>query len=438
MSESHSDILTRAYELVEAGQPDEARALLDRLLKEDPGNPDAWWIYAYSVDDPVLARQALNNVLRLNPNYPEAAGLLANLDEQYPELSAASAVMVPPPPLPESLPAEEVSLEEPDFLPPAHASENIDDEIIPEPYLDTIVEPSLATKIAASPTAAPPPEKRRSSLWLWIAAAVVLILVLLALLFLPRSQPSTTDALTQVAQSSDAGAQAASPESTAGAVVDVTAESSPAVESTSDTASGTQVVIQVTPLATLSGDLATEDASQQATLDMSSITALPGDATPTIEVFETLALPSGTAEETETFAEIVASETAISSDATQISAGGTEVSGAEFSDIANALNQLSMTDVAIERIETSMGQTLVASVCSGSGVDLRETLPQVMDAVAENLEGVSSDYTAVGSRMVDCANSSILRLIVVDREIAEAYRIGGLTQPEYEGAWISM
>jgi hypothetical protein len=40
--------------------------------------------------------------------------------------------------------------------------------------------------------------------------------------------------------------------------------------------------------------------------------------------------------------------------------------------------------------------------------------------------------------MVDCANQSILRLILVDREIADAYRIGGLTQPEYEGAWISM
>jgi predicted Zn-dependent protease len=84
MSDIRSLALSRAYELVEAGKPDEARTVLEPILVNDRDNADAWWIYAHAVSDPNEARHALGNVMRVNPNYPGAAELKAALDQPVP------------------------------------------------------------------------------------------------------------------------------------------------------------------------------------------------------------------------------------------------------------------------------------------------------------------------------------------------------------------
>jgi hypothetical protein len=76
MSESTNRDLVRAYELIEADKHDEARVILDTYLATNKDNPDAWWLYAYAVNNPQDAQRALNNVLRLNPSYPGAKELL--------------------------------------------------------------------------------------------------------------------------------------------------------------------------------------------------------------------------------------------------------------------------------------------------------------------------------------------------------------------------
>ena len=76
-SDETQSALSRAYDLVEAGKYDEARAILEPILADNRDNADAWWIYAHAVTDPDEGRNALENVLRINPRYPDAAELLA-------------------------------------------------------------------------------------------------------------------------------------------------------------------------------------------------------------------------------------------------------------------------------------------------------------------------------------------------------------------------
>jgi tetratricopeptide (TPR) repeat protein len=99
--------LSRAFELVEAGKNEEARAILDPILAANPRNADAWWVYAHAADDPDKGQAALEKVLNINPDYPGAAELLALARERFMEEETAA----PPPP---SLP-EDVAEFEPDF-----------------------------------------------------------------------------------------------------------------------------------------------------------------------------------------------------------------------------------------------------------------------------------------------------------------------------------
>ena len=82
-SDETKSALSRAFELVESGDYEEARAILDPILDADKNNADAWWIYAHAATDPDEGREALENVLRINPTYPGAAELIAIARERY-------------------------------------------------------------------------------------------------------------------------------------------------------------------------------------------------------------------------------------------------------------------------------------------------------------------------------------------------------------------
>lgn len=81
MSSSLNNLLSQAYGFIEADQLDEAVTLLKPILAENSNNADAWWLYAHAVENVDDARAALQTVLNLNPNYPEAQRLLDMLEE---------------------------------------------------------------------------------------------------------------------------------------------------------------------------------------------------------------------------------------------------------------------------------------------------------------------------------------------------------------------
>lgn len=87
MAESVNQSLSRAYEHIESERLSEARAILEPIIANNKDNIEAWWLYAHAVEDKDEAREALNNVLRLDPNYPDANELLLQLSESSSQAS---------------------------------------------------------------------------------------------------------------------------------------------------------------------------------------------------------------------------------------------------------------------------------------------------------------------------------------------------------------
>ncbi|MBE2181894.1 MAG: tetratricopeptide repeat protein [Anaerolineae bacterium] len=529
MSDSNTDALKRAYELVEAGQPEEARAILNALLASDPRNPDAWWIYAYAVDDPVEAQHALNTVLQLDPDYPEATQLLESLQEQYPQLIEAQTVESLAegdiPPLPADIPLgdETDSLLEsddsPEFLPPPATA-------IPEP-------PTMRAK-----------KGKRGNWPVWIALIAALLLVLLVALILPRGEtPTTTAGLATftpvpvdatatgvqvilevsplaVGETEEAGLQATLPveiaattsvettvvlqvtpldavsadlTATAGAVV-VT----PEVLATEDTSggeaqptseSGNVIVLQVTPFDAAATEQATaavgevEQTSQieteaagdpngnggtllpeqsvtsETTTEVIAATAEGETATPIAETAE-----ATTAEATvETGVEVIDDEATPTAETfvveatlteTTDEAGGGESTepaptvapgqevGGELTGLQSleqSLTEAGIANYAITGLVTEPGNALIVSVCAEEGPELRAILMPVMSVAARNAAGQDARFGAVGVEVLSCSNPrQTLRLIIVERPVAEDYANGSITEEEFQSTWMSL
>ena len=87
MSGSNVQLLAQAHAYIEAGNLEDAENLIRSLLEQEPDNTDAWWLLAHSVRDSDAARDALFQVLRLDPNDQQARSLLSALDERFPEES---------------------------------------------------------------------------------------------------------------------------------------------------------------------------------------------------------------------------------------------------------------------------------------------------------------------------------------------------------------
>src|SRR5512140_94340 len=92
--------LTQVYDYLKAGKRDQARALLEPIVSAEPDNVDAWWLMAMAATSPDAMRNALQNVVRINPNYLNARQLLDAMSSP----TGSSAQSAPPapsgPPLP--------------------------------------------------------------------------------------------------------------------------------------------------------------------------------------------------------------------------------------------------------------------------------------------------------------------------------------------------
>lgn len=146
---STRDDLEFAYKLIKRNKTQDALDLLRPIVALEPENIHAWWLLAYAATDPREAREALIQVLRLDPDYvnaPKAREMLTQLNQQYPpefdelqrfpELSADYGVPS------DTLPLE-VSAAADAFLPDAsHASEDDLPSFVaipsPEPDLEEV------------------------------------------------------------------------------------------------------------------------------------------------------------------------------------------------------------------------------------------------------------------------------------------------------------
>jgi hypothetical protein len=95
MSDQTRQQLQQALEFITNGQRDQARALLATIVKANPNNADAWWMMATAVTAPSEMRDALQNVLRIRPDYPNAQQMLDRVNAQL-NVGGAPAASTPP------------------------------------------------------------------------------------------------------------------------------------------------------------------------------------------------------------------------------------------------------------------------------------------------------------------------------------------------------
>jgi len=171
--------LALIHEQIERGNTDEAVAMLKPILETDSDNADAWWLYAHAVDDSETARMALNNVLRIDSNYPGADVLLKTLEAQYPSAPSESQPAQPPSSLPglpedEDIAAMEVEGGFDDFI------DNLDEEFaLPDENDETLTDADVTT-----------PQRRFPLVATVVIALLLIVVVILLLLFAPREAQS--------------------------------------------------------------------------------------------------------------------------------------------------------------------------------------------------------------------------------------------------------
>jgi cytoskeletal protein RodZ len=411
MSEQTQKALSEAFDLIEADKLDEARAILVPMLTTHRDNPDVWWLYAHAVADADTARMALYNVMRLDPNYPGASELLDQLEKQvaspHDRVTAAESEPAFLADIPATLPDLPDLEDEKEF-------EDVDLDLEETPEAE-------------------PASRSRLLLLAVLGILAVLVIVAIALLTSRPRGPVTPTPTSEVI--------AAQPSSTPLVMLpETTTEPVATLEIATE-------VTEATPIeATEEAALEISPTAEAATTEVSSIAATEEAAaeTPSMAApVETEAAVDLTAESIETL-EATAETLATQPSAVVTGEAGTpeiigtaEVASTDTVEVlTQALSAYTLSPGGIGTEQTRLGNTLVAGVCTDAGLELRSTLPAVMDIIAKQPLDVPVD--AVGVRLTDCASAATLRLIVVPLADALSYASGSLSEEDFQAQWKSL
>lgn len=272
MSDVTEQALVRAYELIEEEKLVEAEALLKPILEQEPDNADAWWLYAHAVSDPETARDALNQVLKLDGSYEGAQELLVQLNDHYagpPAAVTQRTPVVPPSTLP-SLPDDD-DVDSPDFLADMEEAKEATSAFDDDFSLDDIEE--------AGPAA--PAAKRSFPLVPLVIGLILIVLVVVLLLANPFGTPPT------------ATQQAAVPSETAIAVVTPTPLAESTEEATTITTSNSPVAQALNAFEIVEGTVTVADTSLGRTQLAGICTSSDTMRAALAEAMESLAVVSG-------------------------------------------------------------------------------------------------------------------------------------------------
>ncbi len=407
MSGSSVQILAQAHAYIEAGNLEDAENLIRSLLEQDPDNTDAWWLLAHSVRDDRSAREALGQVLRLDPNDQQARSLLAALDERFPS-------------------EEQTGRRRRLSLPRLR---------VPRPRL-----PSISLLGGDGGYARP------------MSFTVVIVLLVIGgwlllrhfgfELVLPTPVPSDeTDVAQVVTTGDDADAVSSDLESQLSAGTSTQAASASPATVTTVAGQMAQDSEGSTGLAEGEGMSSADD------VDERSPPAAPATATTIffVEVQATLdadsgegSLVGGEATSTEVIVSATAPLVATPSPAptypypTQTDA---EEFAAQFvSDFAQAGLVLAYGSPLLEG--SSLGSTALANVCLDARRGLRDTVNVSMEVMAGFAAQLRNSAPALGVRIMDCqGENTILRVIATTIESALLWSDGSLELSAFQASW---
>ncbi len=82
MPDTNKAQLQKAYNLIKAKKKAEANKLLLSILKAEQNNAVAWWLLAHTINNTAKQRQALEQVIRIQPNHQAAQAKLDKLNKK--------------------------------------------------------------------------------------------------------------------------------------------------------------------------------------------------------------------------------------------------------------------------------------------------------------------------------------------------------------------
>ena len=398
MSGSSVQILAQAHSYIEAGNLEDAENLIRSLLEQDPDNTDAWWLLAHSVRDDRSAREALGQVLRLDPNDQQARSLLAALDERFPSEEQTGRrrrlslprLRVPRPRLPSiSLPGGDGGYARPmsftlvivllvigGWLLLRHFGFEL---VLPTPV------PSDETDAAQVVTTGDDPDAVSSDLESQLSVGT-------STQDAGASPATVTTVAGQMAQNSEGSTGSAEGEGTSSAA--------PATATT---------VIVVEVQQTL--DAANKSGSTEAEVATPTVVIVSATATAVATPSPAPTYPYPTQTDAEEFA-------------------------AQFvSDFAQAGLVLAYHSPLLEG--SSLGSTALANVClECEGGACRDTVNVSMEVMAGFAEQLRNSAPALGVRIMDCqGESTILRIIATTIESALLWSDGSLELSAFQASW---
>ena len=344
MNDDTNQVLTRAYDLIEAEQLDEAKTLLESVVNQEKDNADVWWLYAHAVTDTAIARSALQNALRINPAYPDAANLLKTLDTKFPSSPLRPIARIDaqrPPDLPSTLPEK--------------------------------VDETWGFEEADAKST------RRFPRQLAILIPIIAVIVVLGLLAILNS-------------------------------------SNPPMISISTETPPEQVGVP--------------------TLSSEDFTPLPIETLVSSSVTEEVTSIILTLPETEDTPALADTNTPVPTVSQQETTQSGSISD-PYQTIYDALDGFTLPRDSVEVTNTGLGSTLLVSICTIAGPEMRTALPQAMSAIARASASLTDSVEAVGARMLNCGNNTPLLVIAVALEDAVAYSNGQIRDEDFQALWRS-
>ena len=92
-----AQVLQQAHDLIEAGDYQSARQVLDAVRSSNENNPDFWWVYAHAVEDATEGKAALERVRQLAPNYAGLESLTGGTSQPTSTIKPLRPLAPPPP-----------------------------------------------------------------------------------------------------------------------------------------------------------------------------------------------------------------------------------------------------------------------------------------------------------------------------------------------------
>lgn len=90
----------------------------------------------------------------------------------------------------------------------------------------------------------------------------------------------------------------------------------------------------------------------------------------------------------------------------------------------------------VQITQTSLGSTVVVSVCTKAGLGLRTELPRAMLSIAQVASEFAGRFDAIAARMIDCDLNAELRTIGAMGSDANSFVAGTLDQTQFEARWV--